>query len=453
MSAGVLGALAGVGPGYMAREQMNIDKGDAKIRREDADRTAQRFEWWEEFANEYYKGREAVDSSDPASWDTYIKGLPQAAAASFPSGLPAPQAQAPALPGYAEGGVANVPAQQVGPPAPEALPAMGPPEARAGTPRPSRRERYDQWFGKMGRYALLNGGLEGLSKFEEMENATSRRQVMGYGLQAVRAMDEGNVGEAMRAGNAALEVTPFDTGLQFVAQDGKLHIQGADGTLGEALKAQHLAAFVDDHMKTPESYLDWKSQYEVERRNVADEGLRGEQIGVNRTNAETMQGHLDIAREKLAPEIAKMGAETIALLQGAEADLVRAYGSGADVGGLDAGEMIRVFNDLFTAINDDGIPGMDWMKPLLTDPARSLPMQSGAMSLVTMNGPAAVNYADAVALSSIAYGPGVGIELDVPDNYMPSEIGKDEKGGFVVFLGKKMYVPPHMFAQLDAMSE
>ncbi len=276
MSFAVLGALAGAGPGVQSgldaksRRQTEADNRDINMSREKRERDLH--QWGQDFA-ESMRLRGMIE--DPVAWNEYFSNPMIANTGAIPTGqmspvMPqAPQVPQPtALPGAADGGE-----MMVGPP--EAQPMMGPPEAPPpAPPQTTRRERYNQWYNMAASRAALTGGLEGFQKFQEMEDAMSRRQVLGYALQAVRAMDENNVGEAMRAGNAALEVTPFDTGLKFVAQNGKLHMQGADGSVGEPLDANSLRAFTEDHMKTPENYLAWKAQYETERAAQAGEKIR-----------------------------------------------------------------------------------------------------------------------------------------------------------------------------------
>lgn len=294
----VWGIVAGLGPGLQEGLNAKEDRAASKSRRtiDEAQeaRNAEKHEWLKGMAD-IFQFRNAVDDLEKyRQW--YSGGLyqPQPAQPKPVGGdatnqtvqqaLPALQTinnmgtTAPQIPGMAEGGLAQVPQQPQQPPqqmmGPQALPVQQPQQPQQPAPQqdiPGRRERYNQWYNQAAKYAILNGGLEGYGKFEEMENAASRRQVLGYALQAVNAMDQGNVGEAMRAGNAALEVTPFDTGLKFTAENGNLYMVGQDGKKGQPLNADMLRAFTDDHMKTPEQYLDWKKQYETERSNLTTE--------------------------------------------------------------------------------------------------------------------------------------------------------------------------------------
>ena len=303
----VWGVIAGLGPGVTEGLNYKEDRAASKSRRTIAEaeegRAAERHDWLKGLAK-YFEQRNAVE--DPEAWKQFYSGglyqpqpaptQPQPAIGAeqqtVEQALPALQTIRNMGQGFQEGGPVQVPEQQMGPPAlpmqqgPQQGPQQAPPPQAEPQVSQKRRDRYQQWYDQAAKYSILNGGLEGYQKFEEMENAASRRQVMGYALQAVRAMDEGNVGEAMRAGNAALEVTPFDTGLKFEARNGKLHMVGPDGQPGEPLTADHLRAFTEDHMKTPESYLDWKKQAETERSNLVQEGISAK-------NAESTRRQVD----------------------------------------------------------------------------------------------------------------------------------------------------------------
>lgn len=393
----VWGVIAGLGPGMMERRESDEKIAASKSKRTIAEaqegRADQRFKWWQEQGDltgmrpmdMYQQGRRAVD--DPQLWaqwkgtqDTINSVLPGIGAINqmpyqmpMQQGGPAPGAGEAALPAYtgqaseggfegtsassqgyqrapgaADGGPIQVPAQQALPAQPQAQPAQMPPQQEM----PSRRERYNEWYGKMERLSFLNGGMEGLSQFREMEDATSRRQALGYAQQSATAMNEGMVGEAMRLGNSALESLSFDSGMEFVAQDGKLHLKGRDGSLSGALKTQDLMGFVDQYMKTPEQYLDWKKAEETQRSNEANEALRGREAAVSER-----QISLD---EELEPRrTAASEATALAALRQSDAALARAMDSAGDYG-WDANNALRIgqqvldwsLND-FTGLSDE----------------------------------------------------------------------------------------------------
>lgn len=356
------------------------------------------------------------------------------------------------LPGAQDGGAINVPTvgqEAVGEAPVGAAPVAEQQQATSNYQAPPRRERYNKWYGQMSRLAFLNGGMDGLKQFQDLEDATSRRQALGYAQQAVTAMDEGMVGEAKRLGNTALESLSFDTGMEFVTEDGELKLQGADGSLSTSLRTADLMGFTDDWMKTPEKYLEWKQLEEEKRASMEQEEVARGQLEVNKMHAETMKGHLDIAKEKMKPEIAKLGAEVISLMQTSEAALLTAMKRGVPQG-WDSSEQLRLMEQTIDLIQKDGLLGMEWMKPMLSNTGFMLPAQAGAQTLMLMNGPGTgVTTADALALTAYAYGPEVlpqEMLPDLPDSYLPSDPGEDAGGQYVTFLGKKVYVPPHMFS-------
>ena len=329
MSAGFLGALAGVGPGIQSglesREKIAASKSERTIAEAQERRNAEKHKWQKMFGD-IAQARELMDS-DPAAFNQWMGFMggegPIAAVPAISQQTPVQQAlpgigsviqpiqpvqpQPQQLPGMAAGGPVQVPPQQqaalpVGAVAGEAIGEMtpGPTSAPTSAPAanmPSRRERYNKWYGEAAKYAALTGGLEGYKAFQDMENATSRRQVLGFGLQAVQMLDEGNVGEAMRAGNSALESTPFDTGLKFQANEGKLYMVGKDGVPGQPLSANDLRAYIENHMKTPEDYLEWKQQYETERSNLETERLRGGELDVSERQVAVQERRMDLDEE------------------------------------------------------------------------------------------------------------------------------------------------------------
>ena len=359
---GWAGGVSGAAKGFQQAGEARIANQDANNRQAEADRKGDKHEWWKGFADRM-GNREAVEN--PQTWQGMMQGgfdqtaQGMGALVAPPQALNVMQPQVPPqgqqammgprtslLQGAAEGGAISMapPPEQAAPPAaPQAAPQAQAP-AQQG---PNRRARYNVWYNDTAKYAALNGGLEGYQKFQEMENATSRKQIMGYGLQAIRAMDEGNVGEAMRAGNSALEVTPFDTGLKFTASEGKLHMQGKDGQPGPPLNARQLQAFVDDHMKTPENYLDWKKQYEVERSAGVNEGIDARNTSVNERNASVNE-----SEERRANRFAERGmqveeAKALSSLIAAKAASTRAAQSISDAAfrGWKTSEIQRVMSD------------------------------------------------------------------------------------------------------------
>lgn len=465
MSAGVLGAIAGVGPGVTeglnAKELRAASKSERTINEAEESRTAERHQWDKDFANSLYS-RDWVDQPGATleQLEQYFL-TPQGGQQVGPmSPVPPPQAQAlpeqqpqqqgvpTSLPGFQEGGLAQVPAQ-----APGALP-QGPQQGQPPPPQGggqqqqmSRRDRYNTWYGRAARNAALTGGLEGYQKFQEMENATSRRQVLGYALQAVRAMDEGNVGEAMRAGNAALEVTPFDTGLKFQAQNGKLYMVGQDGELGKPLDANHLRAFTEDHMKTPEDYLAWKEQYEKERAALVGEGIDQQRADAASSQAGSYRMSVETAAGKAPSEI---------LLNKANAYRALALGQAAltpdsDEDGGVSDSRINNIEQMEEEAQKGGLGfGTAWMSDMVKDTEVMNAAIGGAKLIRLMNDQAGMTNNHATEIARMAYFNDIPKDEDgnyasgaYPPNLQDAEVMTNDVGGFKVALhGMEILVPP-----------
>ena len=244
-------------------------------------RTAESHEFQKVY-NEILAGRGRVDAPQPAP----IAAIPQAGAA-------IPEAGA----GPAAGGQPP-PAAGGQPPPAEALPLGGegtmesPMElstmnvtgdvgggagggAGGGGARPpqgpTRRERYKKWYDEAYAAAARAGGIEGLQLFIDKENATSRQQMMGYAREAVTAIKNGMVGESVKLMNTALEVSPFDTGMEFIANDGKMYLMGPDGNMGEPYGQAELMAMIRDRLGTPENYLNMEEGARKNEQQRIDE--------------------------------------------------------------------------------------------------------------------------------------------------------------------------------------
>ncbi len=401
----IAGALSGAGEQLNRNRQYELDRGDYNIRREAADRASDVYERETAF-------REIMASRpDPNQIAQQI----------------AQQGQGQALP--ADG--------------------MGPPEAAA--PPPKYRDAYTQWKQNADQLAMRAGGLEGYQKFQEMENATSRRMVMGYGLEAIRAMDEGDLGTAVKAANTALETTPFNTGMKFVPRNGELYMEGAGGELSGPLNADALKVFVEDNMKTPEAYLNWKKQYEEERAAKAEEKLTGRRIGVAERQASTAEGYLDIAKKKLPADLSKTGAEIYSLLKNADAAYMRAMDSGED-SGLSAADIRDINEAIPTLIQNAKIdPGSQWWGAMTQNPGVANMMQSGAIDTAKLNLMTGGNYADAIGLAAFAFAPFANVNQ--PEGVRIGGIGFKGEGEnrrpFAVWNDKEIWIPPSVYTALE----
>ena len=355
------------------------------------------------------------------------------------------------LPKFAEGGAVEVPAQQMAPPAPQAVPTGEPQQQAAPQRQPSKyRDRLNAWNRQAENHAMMAGGLETLAKFREMENATSRRAILGYGLDAIRSLDEGNVGDAMRSGNSALESTPFDTGLKFEASEGKLYMVGEDGKRGEPLSANHLRAFVEDNMKTPETYLDWKKQVEVERSAQEDEKTRRKTAESGRISAEAQAETASYAGQRADAGTAQALASVISALGRRDA----AAHARAEELGWDASESIRVIqlaNDFFMNEWRPLTPEVgDWFSD---NPEAEGKFKSDVSQLMLEQGPGrggrnTLDPDKAAIISQLIRQPG-GIDLSA--THPDFRVMKNKETGEVaaVYDGQTFRIPPGMYK--DAM--
>lgn len=355
---------------------------------------------------------------------------------------------------FAEGGMAEVP-QQGAIPAEgigEITPGPAPQQSPAAPERvPSRyRDRLAAWQRQAENHAMMAGGLETLTKFREMENATSRRAVMGYGLDAIRSLDEGNVGDAMRSGNSALESTPFDTGIKFEASEGELYMVGSDGQRGEALTANHLRAFVEDNMKTPETYLEWKKQVETERSALVDERTAAKTAESGRISAEAQAEVASYAGQRADAGTATALAAVIGSLSRRDA----AAHARAEELGWDASESIRVIqlaNDFF----------MNEWRPLTPEvgdwfgdhPEAEGKFKSDVSQLMLEQGPGrggrnTLDPDKAAIISQLIRQPG-GIDLSATHPDFRVQRNKETGEMVAVYDGQTFRIPQGMYA--DAM--
>jgi hypothetical protein len=470
--------------GQQHRSQMKNEQQDRDIRGAEESRRSQLFEWGKAMSG-IMAARNSLDDIKAYS-SMFADGLYQGGGALSPSyqapnapmaapgggALPTPQAMpglggvnsmpAPTqediqkfqqrpqiLPAAAEGGAIEVPAQQGAMPAPMPQQPQQPAQNM-----PSRRDRYNQWYSEAVRLATLTGGLEGYQKFQQMEDAISRRETLGYALQAVRAMDEGNISEALRAGNTALEVTPFDTGLKFVAQNGKLYMQGADGSVGQPLTADALRAFTEDHLKTPENYLDWKQQYEVERSNRENEKDTDERNAINARLASVQEQYAAQKEEELPYDIGLKSAQMYKLLTDS---LVS-----GDEGGMTTNQWATLKRNLQKDVLDSFTkgelgPAFQWMSDLVGDPGMQTDIVGTAMDMITPDNFLSTggNVADAINFAAwLASG-----DLQDPEqrsmysNRAPTGIsdGPDDQGRYIiVYNGKPLYATRDIWARAMA---
>jgi len=317
----------------------------------------------------------------------------------------------------------------------------------------SRRDKYNEWKKIAEDAAVRAGGLEGLSSFNKMETEISRQQVMGYGLEAIRALNGGSVGEAAKIANTALEASPNDTGLEFFAMNGELYMQGAEGDPSGPLNADALRVFVEDHMKSPETYLAWQKQYEDERANKAKEG-----IGQQNADSTTLQA--ETYAEESPSRILLNKAKSYQALAAGEAALTSASDSGGDEGlAWNENNILKIEEMEATAM--DG--GLGFSGSWVGEGARNSQLHSDAVSAAVetriANGPAAMTHNDASTLARMAYFDGL---VDNDGNMVPPQTGlldglrnvkvlTDDQGNYMVnYKGKNLMVPPHVGTKIQS---
>lgn len=354
---------------------------------------------------------------------------------------------------FAEGGMAQVPEEGI-----PTQPGVDMSQSQSlqqspATPQrqPSKyRDRLSAWQRNAENHAMMAGGLETMQKFRDMENATSRRAIMGYGLDAIRAMDEGNIGDAMRSGNSALESTPFDTGIKFEAGDGNLYMVGKDGKRGKPLTADHLRAFVEDNMKTPETYLDWKKQYEVERHAGETESVARKTAESGRISAEAQAETASFAGQRADAGTAQALAAVISSLSRRDA----AAHARADELGWDPMESVQIIkgaNDFFMDESRAITPEVG--KWFGENPQAEGKFKSDVSQLILEQGPGrngrnTMDFDTAAIVSQLIRQPGgIDLEQHAPD----FEVRKNKETGelIAIYDGQSFRLPPGMYK--DAM--
>ena len=404
----------------------------------------------------------------------------------------APPQQAPPQPGP------PAPQPVVGPPAPEAVPTQPSPPAYK-----TRRDEYQDWFKKTSAAVALSGGLEGLQMFRDHEDALSRKQMFGYGMDGVTAMRDGNTGEAVRQLNTMLNVSPADPGMRFEAYDGNVHLVGNDGKRGKPYNQQQVMALIENNLKTPENYLDFqaearaqgvadesvrssketeqlarRAQTEVERGAQEDERLgRRTQTEVERgalvteeetmkhnvemetvysTNADSRQRAVTVVEKKMPSDIALTGATIIKALKDADSNSVRAASlAKAKALGWSEADFLAINSTLPTMIQNAKLDlGMDWMGPMMDDPAMGILLQGGIIDIMTSNPPepGGANYADSIGIGALAYSGLAGVDL--PAGTVIPRVRQLPTGEWEVdYAGKVIKVPGHVALAIKASKE
>ena len=338
-------------------------------------------------------------------------------------------------------------AQQIAQGSTQALPVdgMGPP---AATKPLSYREAHQQWRQNAESLATKAFGFEGIGKLNELDRTLSQRMVLGYAIQGLEQLNGNNVNGAVRHINTALSVTPYDTGMKAVARDGKLYLQGPEGEEAGPYNATQLRSVVENFIKTPENWMDFRKQDEVERAARESERIKGETLDIQ-------GGWLELAQEKWPSERSAIGADIYYKLRTADAKYMDALGSGEETG-LDSNDVRDINKTIPKMIQDATIdPGNQWWGPIATDPGTSTAMQAAAINIAILGIMKGVTYADAIGLASFAYAPMAG--LPEPKNVSIGGIGFDGEGKsaqpYVVWNNKKVSVPPSIYILLKNQIE
>ena len=297
------GALSGAQEGFqqagenvIARETADIAQSDSGIRQAEEARAAAQQRAKDGFG-QILALREAVDNpvaaQPPMATQNPQYNAQQGGA--LPAG--GPPAAGPPAAGPPAGGPPAAGPPAAGPPAAGPPDLAGPPATAgppaAGQPPTTRRERYQEYLAKAKALAFAAGGFEGLEHFKKSETAITMRQMMDYGMQAADLIDQSLIGDAVRAANTALESTEFDTGLKFVAKDGKVHMAGSSGKLGPALSSDDIRAYITEKLKTPETFLEWTKQDETKRSALASEETEARRVAVMEAEEARMERHAE----------------------------------------------------------------------------------------------------------------------------------------------------------------
>lgn len=347
------GLAGGIAEGYQAGVNSRIDRQDAGIRKAAEDRTA-RDDAMNQLFQQIFAERAKLEQPAQAPAPVPMGALPAPETAPLaPESTPAaagPQGASPALPNPATAGAAS-PAPQggMGPPQPQLGGGTPAPQALAQS-RSSYRDRYNDWRTRSMEAAMLAGGLKGAELFTQTEDALSRRRMLDLGAQAAQALDGNDTAQAAKLLNTAMEVSPNDTGLEWVPHNGQLYLKGGDGQLSEKpYNADAVRAVLEERLMTPENYLAFQAsllgkrqQDEVERAAPVQEELLGRQAAVDERRMA-----LDEKLEPRKTAAAEMNALSNAIQSKGLAEYYRSAGSKAgDANGWSTAQQQKLLTDL-----------------------------------------------------------------------------------------------------------
>ena len=294
------------------------------------------------------------------------------------------------------GGAQQLSGQVEAIPVPGAAPGAAPGAIPGGQPQQpkfdSRRAAYKDWFKRSSAAAAMAGGLEGLKGFQDYESATSRKQMMGYGMAGVQAMAAGQAGEAVKQLNTMLEVSPEDTGMRFEAFDGKVHLIGGDGKRSEPYNQAQVMGLIESKLKDPENYLAFQEEArlqgtadEVARSNLIREGTDKQRADAATLTAETGAGQLALDEEYRGRETSVKEAQALASLIAATNVQQRAALALAAANNWTAAQRLQIYKDADSWAMEDQVllPGVG--EAFTDDPKAWADHKSDVMNQMTNN--------------------------------------------------------------------
>jgi hypothetical protein len=239
---------------------------------------------------------------------------------------------------------------------PGGTPAGGAPAggAPASQQFDSRRSHYRHWKKGAQNAALMAGGLEGLTAFNDSENLNSMQEMQTWGEQGVAALANNSPADAARFFNTMFEVSPEDFGLEAEAFNGKLYLKGKDGKRGAPVGQAEAMAYLDTFLKTPDNFLNVQEQRRKEAADAESRRAAGVAEGITEREARVSERAQDVVesaerRENKYAERLMQTKEgtTLAQLINAKANSKRALQSALDAtdNGWTTGQIQKVMSD------------------------------------------------------------------------------------------------------------
>lgn len=253
----IAGALSGAGEAtHRNRERRRADE-SFNILREEADRV-----------QDQYQKQQA--------WRQIMESFPDPTSMAEQAGQAAPGNQ----PIMGQGGLPGAGTAAPG----DTLGVLGVGGAASTPPKPkpkSYRETRAAWDQNAKNLAMQAGGLPLVNEYEKWKNHTTQQMVLSYGEQAEILLNGGDVAGAAKLANTALEATPLDIGMKFFPKNGELYMEGPTGEVNGPYNAEQFDALFQQHMKTPENWMEIDKAAEEKRAAKVDEGFREREIKIS----------------------------------------------------------------------------------------------------------------------------------------------------------------------------